>query len=144
MTNGGTGTVPPMYVLVEQALYHQFIEMQTACTNNHISQIFFVFAAPMYWWDWLASPVQMVRYKGDCHVSSTSPNLQMMTNYRVGVSGTKKELEDGGQIKREKDIFHCSLRPISIICKLPNPPCFSLVTTFKVILKNNFDNFLYL
>ncbi len=39
--------------------------MQTGSTNNHISQIFFVFAAPMYWWDWLAAAVLMVRYKGD-------------------------------------------------------------------------------
>jgi hypothetical protein len=70
--------------MVEQALYHQCIgltvpvpplvmEMQTDSTNNHISQIFFVFAAPMYWCDWLAAPVLMVHYKGDCHVSSTSP-----------------------------------------------------------------------
>jgi hypothetical protein len=48
------------------------MEMQTGSTNNHNSQIFFVFAAPIYWWDWLAAPVLMVRYKGDCHVSSTS------------------------------------------------------------------------
>ncbi len=52
---------------VEQALYHKCIggtvpvpllvmEMQTGSTNNHIYQIFFVFAAPMYWWDWLAAP----------------------------------------------------------------------------------------
>jgi hypothetical protein len=40
------------------------MEMQTGSTNNHFSQIFFVFAAPMYWWDWLAAPVLMVRYKG--------------------------------------------------------------------------------
>jgi hypothetical protein len=40
MTNGGTGTVPLLVM-----------EMQTGSTNNHISQIFFVFAAPMYWWD---------------------------------------------------------------------------------------------
>jgi hypothetical protein len=49
----------------------------TSSTNNHISQIFFVFAATMYWWDWLAAPVLMVR----CHVSrvvrSTSPNQQV-------------------------------------------------------------------
>jgi hypothetical protein len=32
------------------------MEMQTGSTKNHISQIFFVFAAPMYWWDWLAAP----------------------------------------------------------------------------------------
>jgi hypothetical protein len=46
--------------------------MQTGCTKNHIFQIFFVFAALMNWWDWLAAPVLMVRYKGDCHISSTS------------------------------------------------------------------------
>jgi hypothetical protein len=40
------------------------MEMQTGSTNNPISQIFFVFAAPMYWWDWFAAPVLMVRYKG--------------------------------------------------------------------------------
>ncbi len=62
---GGTKHVPPLVM-----------EMKTDSTNNHISQIFFVLAAPMYWWDWLAAlvPVLMVRYKGDCHVSSTSPN----------------------------------------------------------------------
>jgi len=46
-------------------------------TNNHFSLIFFVSAAPVFCWDWLAAPVQMVRYKGDCHVSSTSPNRQV-------------------------------------------------------------------
>ncbi len=35
-TNGGTGIVPPLVM-----------EMQTGSTNNHISQIFFVLAAPM-------------------------------------------------------------------------------------------------
>jgi hypothetical protein len=58
--------------MVDQALYHVVqnpvppfaMEIQTGSTNNHISQIFFVFSAPMYWWDWLAAPVLMVRYKG--------------------------------------------------------------------------------
>ncbi len=36
MTNGGTGTVPPLVM-----------EMQTGSTNNHISQILFALAAPM-------------------------------------------------------------------------------------------------
>jgi hypothetical protein len=36
MTNGGTGTVPTLVMVV-----------QTGSTNNHISQIFFVLAAPM-------------------------------------------------------------------------------------------------
>jgi hypothetical protein len=53
------------------------MEMLTGITNNHIFQIFFVFTAPMYWWDWLAVPVLMVRYKGGCHVSNTSPNCQI-------------------------------------------------------------------
>ncbi len=56
MTNGGTGTVPPMY------------QWYSACpTISHgyaKSQILFVFAAPVYWWDWLAAPVLTVRYKG--------------------------------------------------------------------------------
>jgi hypothetical protein len=34
--NGGTNTVPPLVM-----------EMQTGSTNNHISQIFVVLAAPM-------------------------------------------------------------------------------------------------
>jgi hypothetical protein len=53
MTNGGTGSI-----------------------SNHIFQIFFVFAVPMYWWDWLATPVLMVIYKGDCHVR-TSTNVDL-------------------------------------------------------------------
>jgi hypothetical protein len=50
--------------MMEQALYHQCIggtvpgplvmEMQSGST---FPQIFFMFAAPMYWWDWLAAPV---------------------------------------------------------------------------------------
>jgi hypothetical protein len=32
------------------------MEMQTGSTKNHISQIFFVLAAPMYTWDWLVAP----------------------------------------------------------------------------------------
>jgi hypothetical protein len=36
MTNGGTGTVPPLVM-----------ELQTGSTIHHISQIFFVLAAPM-------------------------------------------------------------------------------------------------
>jgi hypothetical protein len=50
------------------------MEIQTGSTNNHISQIFFVLAAPMQWWYWLAAPVLMVRYKEDCHVSRANTN----------------------------------------------------------------------
>jgi hypothetical protein len=41
------------------------MDMQTGSTNNHISLIFFVFVAPLYWWDLLAASVLMVRYKAD-------------------------------------------------------------------------------
>jgi hypothetical protein len=41
--------------MVDQALNHVeqnlAVEMQTGSTSNHISQIFFVFSAPMYWWE---------------------------------------------------------------------------------------------
>jgi hypothetical protein len=56
-TIGGIVPVPPLVM-----------EMQTGSTNNHISQIFFVFPAPVYLWDRLAAPAQMVHYKGDCQV----------------------------------------------------------------------------
>jgi hypothetical protein len=36
------------------------------------------------------------------------------------------------QIKREKDIYHRGPRPITLVCYLPSPRCFSLVTTFKL------------
>jgi hypothetical protein len=60
-----------------------------------------------------------------------------MTNYWAGVSGKGIELfQDGGQIKKEKDIYHHGPRPASIICHLPHPLCFSLVTTFKVLFSD--------
>jgi hypothetical protein len=57
-----------------------------------------------------------------------------MTNYWAGVSGKGNSIiPDGGQIKREKDVYHHGPIPISIICYLPDPLWFSLVTTFKYI-----------
>jgi hypothetical protein len=43
--------------------------------------------------------------------------------------------QDGGQIKREKDIYHHGPKHIQIICHLPDPPSFSLPTTFKPGMK---------
>jgi hypothetical protein len=44
----------------------------------------------------------------------------------------KTELfQDGGQIKREKVIYHHGPKHIPIICHLPDPPSFSLTTTFN-------------
>jgi hypothetical protein len=53
----------------------------------------------------------------------------------------EKEIEliqDGGQIKREIVIYHDGPRPIRIICYLPEPPCFSLVTTFNSLNINSY------
>jgi hypothetical protein len=50
------------------------MEMQTGIPNAHISHIFFLLVAQMYWLDWLVAIVLMMSYKGACHVSSTSPN----------------------------------------------------------------------
>jgi hypothetical protein len=40
-------------------------------------------------------------------------------------------VQDGVKIKRQKDIYHHCQKPIHIICHLPGPPTFSLVSTFK-------------
>jgi hypothetical protein len=59
-----------------------------------------------------------------------------MTKYWAGVSGKGNRIfQDGGQIEREKDIYHHATRPISFICHLPDPPRLSLVTTFKYEMK---------
>jgi|688.fasta_scaffold1920938_1 hypothetical protein len=55
-----------------------------------------------------------------------------LTNYWVGVNGKDIVLiQDGGQIKREMDVYYHGLRPIYIICQFPDPPYFCLVITFK-------------
>jgi hypothetical protein len=67
--------------------------MQTGSTNNHISQIFFV----------LAAPTLMVRY----------------TEF----------IQDGGMIKRQKEIFHKHHGPQTYTFHLPpsQPPLFLTV-----------------
>ncbi len=45
--------------------------------------------------------------------------------------------QDGGQIKREKDIWHHSPKHILIFCQFPDPPSFSLPTTFNRIFSDN-------
>ena len=41
-------------------------------------------------------------------------------------------IQDGGQVKRQTDIDHHGPKYILIICHLPDPPIFSLPTTFNV------------
>jgi hypothetical protein len=58
------------------------MEMQTGSTNKHIFQIFFVLAAPMYWWEMFrCAPTLIMRYKGKFHVSSTNPIIRQANNY---------------------------------------------------------------
>jgi hypothetical protein len=64
-----------------------------------------------------------------------------MTNHWAGVSG------NGNRIilrrrpnKKEKDIYHHGPKHIPIICHLPNPPSFSLPTTFNSISTALNDN----
>ncbi len=56
----------------------------------------------------------------------------------------EKEIEliqDGGQIKKETDIYHHGPGPcISNVSQLPGPPCFSLVTTFKSIKNTEYQH----
>ncbi len=40
-------------------------------------------------------------------------------------------IQDGGQVKRQTDIDHHGPKYILIISHLPDPPTFSLPTTFK-------------
>ncbi len=40
-------------------------------------------------------------------------------------------IQDGGQVKRQTDSDHHGPKYILIICHLPDPPTFSLPTTFK-------------
>ena len=41
-------------------------------------------------------------------------------------------IQDGGQVKRQTDIDHHGPKYILIICHLPDPPTFSLPTTFNL------------
>jgi hypothetical protein len=72
---GGTVSVPPLGM-----------EIQTGSPNNHISQISFVFAALMYWWNWLAAPVLLVCYRGIDMLAALALIDRSMTIYWAGVS----------------------------------------------------------
>jgi hypothetical protein len=57
-----------------------------------------------------------------------------MTIVSAGASGKKTELiQDGGMMKRQKDIFHihCGPRQIHFISHPPNPLCFQFVNTLS-------------
>jgi hypothetical protein len=74
--NGGTDMFPLLVM-----------EMQTGSSNNHIFQIFFVLATPIYRWDWLVAPVLMVHYKGSVILVAPALIDRPMTIHRAGVSG---------------------------------------------------------
>jgi hypothetical protein len=57
-------------------------ELQTGSTNNRISLIFFMLAAPIYWGELVSSTNVLVHYKGYLNVSSTLPT-QQATAYSI-------------------------------------------------------------
>jgi hypothetical protein len=61
--------------------------------------------------------------KNRCGKHLAAPIGRPTTIRSAGVSGKEIELiQDGGQFKRQKDIYHHSLRPVLIICHdLPDP-----------------------
>jgi hypothetical protein len=65
-------------------------ELQTGSTNNHISRIFFMLAAPIYWWEMVSSTNVLVHYKGNLNVSSTLP-IQQAIAYSISSSKRKRK-----------------------------------------------------
>jgi hypothetical protein len=91
---------------------------------------------------WLAAAKIMVLQthtnfkKGEVQltVSSTLP-IQQAIAYSISCSKAEKEtdvLQTGGNIKKGKNIHLHGPRTIPNICKLLDPPTFSLVPSFKV------------
>ncbi len=59
--------------------------------------------------------------------------IRLMTNYWAGVSGKGKWINPRWQPNKKRNgNHHHGPGPISVICQLPVPLCFSLVTTFKL------------
>jgi hypothetical protein len=65
-------------------------ELQTDSTNNHISRIFFMLVAPIYWWEMVSSTNVLVRYKGNLNVSSTLP-IQQAIAYSISCRKRKRK-----------------------------------------------------
>jgi hypothetical protein len=65
-------------------------EMQLGSTKNHISRIFFMLSAPIYWWEMVSSTNVLVRYKGNFNVSSTLP-IQQAIAYSISCSKWKRK-----------------------------------------------------
>jgi hypothetical protein len=67
-------------------------KLRTGSTNNHISRIFFMLAAPIYWWEMVSSTNELVCYKGNLNVSSTLPNgNQQAIAYSISCSKWKRK-----------------------------------------------------
>jgi hypothetical protein len=96
------------------------MKMQTASTNKHISQIFFVLAAPMYWWEMVSCT------NINCSVMLAATTLfgRPMTIGSAGVNGKGNNV-----IKRwrqnQKTKGHRSpwaeTNTVPFICRPPNP-----------------------
>jgi hypothetical protein len=60
-------------------------DLQTGSTNNPISRIFFLLAAPIYWWELVSSTNVLVRYKVNINVSRALP-IQQAIAYSISSS----------------------------------------------------------
>jgi hypothetical protein len=65
-------------------------ELQTGSTNNHISWIFLMLAAPINWWEMVSSTDVLVRYTGNLNVSGTS-RIQQAIAYSISCSKRKRK-----------------------------------------------------
>jgi hypothetical protein len=65
-------------------------KLRTGSTNNHISRILFMLAAPIYWWEMVSSTNVLVCYKGNLNVSSTLP-IQQAIAYSISCSKRKSK-----------------------------------------------------
>jgi hypothetical protein len=65
-------------------------ELQTGSTNNHISWIFFMLAAPIYWGELVSITNVLVHYKGNLNDSSTLP-IQQATANSISFSKWKRK-----------------------------------------------------
>jgi hypothetical protein len=66
-------------------------DLQTGSTNNHISRIFFLLAAPIYWWELVSSTNVLVRYKVNINVSRAL-QIQQAIAYSISCSKRKRKL----------------------------------------------------
>ncbi len=86
--------------------------------------------------DWLIAPIGNAHYKGGKkHRSycSVLPIRQVIAYWFcfTGAETEIRKIKDDSKIKRQTNLDRHSLRPIPNVCHLPDPPWFSVQTTFN-------------